>query len=86
MQGFKLKGIEENNLNGVQDRMEGILFLPLCSLCTCHAPGRLRLSQVQYLDLPLKQGYIIRSFENVLGNCLVLQIVAIITKRHNTKD
>ena len=43
-------------------------------------------SQVQYLDLLLEQGYIIRSFKNVLGNCLVLQIGSIITKQLNTKD
>ena len=39
--GFKLKGIEENNLNGVEERMEGILSIPHCPLCASHAPGRL---------------------------------------------
>ena len=54
------------------------------ALCVPATPRR--ESQVQYLDLLLEQGYIIRSFKNVLGNCLVLQIGSIITKQLNTKD
>ena len=81
--GFKLKEIEENNLMVYKRGWRG--YSPShIALCVPATPrGE---SQVQYLDLLLEQGYIIRSFKNVLGNCLVLQIGSIITKQLNTKD